>query len=232
MQAVSRGAIWARASRPGFSALVRELSDLTHHSGRNCYPASRVVWQGCDPLDLLVSAGQRWLLSLMQPCQAGSKQRVTLRTDNEILCTCFDKLRVASSLKLTYRFVRLRRAGTDAQNLWSSKESHGRRKRYNHGERALDGTPASLTVLRASQTPCRVASAPIIMDGIRRAGHCEASGVGDGGRCGGLKASTAGKTRVADLRRSGRAARWRRRGGARHCHLPPASCANTRLATS
>jgi hypothetical protein len=73
-----------------------------------------------------------------------------------------DKLRVASSLKLTYRFVRLRRAGTDAQNLWSSKDSYGRRKRYNHGERALDGTPASLTVLP------RIADA---MQGSQRAYH-------------------------------------------------------------
>jgi hypothetical protein len=86
---------------------------------------------------------------------------------------------------------------------------------------------------RASQTPCRAASAPIIVDsGIRRGRTLRSSGVGDGSRCGGLKASTAGKTRVADLRRSGRAARWRRRGGVRHCHLPPASCANTLLATS
>jgi hypothetical protein len=100
----------------------------------------------------------------------------------------------------------------------------------NHGERVLDCKPAALPVLP------RIADAmQEHMDSGRGMAIAKVLAVGDGGRCGGLKASTtAGKMRMADLtpRRSGRAARWRGRGGVRHPHVPPASRANALLATS
>jgi hypothetical protein len=77
-----------------------------------------------------------------------------------------DKLRVASSLKLTYRFVRLRCAGTDAQKAAGLCRSPARSQIVaNSGIERIDRCGERL-VKRADAMP---GSAPIIMDsGIRR----------------------------------------------------------------